>query len=87
MYDGRTQKTLWKIIYIMNQRIWKVIIISGIVIIFSGIIFTAQSRSIVGPNTSFMYDNPDWTLKGLVIIGAGFIIFSAGILIYYVTRT
>lgn len=56
-------------------------IITGIILIASGIIFTIQSYSIIGPSSSFMYNNPEWTNNGFVIIVIGIIIVIIGI--YY----
>lgn len=50
------------------------LIIVGAIIVILGLIFTAQSQSIIGPNTSFMYNNPDWLTYGLVITSLGIIV-------------
>jgi len=42
--------------------------IIGIVLVLIGLVFTAQSESYVGPQSSFMYSNPSWTVNGLIII-------------------
>jgi len=54
-----------------------VIVIGGIIGTL-GIIFHLQGQSLVGPESSFMYSNPDWitygiqiTLVGLIIVGIG----------------
>jgi hypothetical protein len=49
--------------------------------IIAGLIFTLQSNSIVGPSSSFMYQNPEWTINGYVIITIGTIIIIFGIVI------
>jgi hypothetical protein len=56
----------------------KALIIIGLVIIILGIIFLLQSKSTLGPSTSFMYSNPEWTVNGYSIIAVGFIVFAAG---------
>ena len=48
--------------------------------VIAGIIFTLQSNSIVGPTSSFMYQNPKWTINGYVIIAIGTIIGIFGII-------
>ena len=48
--------------------------IFGIVLVLAGLVFTAQSPSYVGPQSSFMYSNPSWTINGLMIILAGIIV-------------
>jgi hypothetical protein len=44
-----------------------------------GLIFMAQSRAEIGPQSSFMYNNPDWTLNGFVIAIVGIVVAIAGI--------
>ena len=51
----------------------KAIIIIGLVIIILGLIFLLQSESSLGPSTSFMYSNPEWTVNGYIIIAVGVI--------------
>ena len=52
----------------------KALIIIGLVIIILGIIFLLQSKSSLGPSTSFMYSNPEWTVNGYIIIAVGVIV-------------
>ena len=58
----------------------KALIISGLVIIILGIIFLFQSRSTLGPSSSFMYSNPEWTVNGYIIIAIGFIVIGVGVI-------
>jgi hypothetical protein len=53
----------------------------GIIIIIFGWIFHLQGQSIVGPESSFMYSNPDWITYGIGIIIAGIVMVGVGILI------
>jgi hypothetical protein len=55
--------------------------IFGIVLVLAGLVFTAQSESYVGPQSSFMYSNPSWTINGMVIILAGIIVLILDIFI------
>lgn len=55
--------------------------IIGIALVLIGLVFTAQSESYVGPQSSFMYSNPSWTINGLMIIMAGVIILVVDIII------
>jgi len=65
----------------------KIIIeIIGIALILAGLIFTAQSKSLLGPQSSFMYNNPTWTLNGSMIIMAGTIILTMGIILRIILR-
>ncbi|WP_371503884.1 hypothetical protein [Nitrosopumilus adriaticus] len=61
---------------------WISIIIVGAIIGLFGIIFHLQGQSVVGPESSFMYSNPDWitygiqiAIIGLIVIGIGTVIF------------
>lgn len=60
----------------------KYLIIIGLILIIAGIVFTMQSKSIVGPSSSFMYQNPEWTINGYVIIAIGTIISVFGIVVW-----
>ena len=57
------------------------IIIVGIIVIVLGIVFYLQGQSVVGPESSFMYSNPEWITNGQWIAIAGIIILAAGIVI------
>ncbi len=59
-------------------RYGKYPIIVGIILVAAGIIFTMQSNSVVGPSTSFMYDNPEWTNNGFIIIVIGIVLILIG---------
>jgi len=61
------------------MRISKPLIISGLIMIGFGILFHLQGQSAVGPESSFMYSNPEWESNGLGIAIAGLIITSIGI--------
>jgi len=54
--------------------------IIGATLVLAGLIFTAQSKSLVGPPSSFMYSNPSWTINGLMFIIAGIIVLILGII-------
>ncbi len=58
----------------MNMKISSPIIIFGLIVIISGIIFHLQGQAIVGPESSFMYSNPDWITYGQQIAIAGILI-------------
>ena len=59
----------------------KGIIIFGTLILGLGIIFHLQGQSIVGPQSSFMYSNPEWITYGIQIAIIGIIIIISGIII------
>ncbi|MCV0401557.1 MAG: hypothetical protein K5777_06230 [Nitrosopumilus sp.] len=57
----------------------KTLAVIGIIIVILGSIFHLQGQSIVGPEKSFMYSNPDWVTYGIVIVITGIVILSAGL--------
>ena len=58
----------------------KALFIIGLVIIILGGIFLLQSKSSLGPSTSFMYSNPEWTLNGYIIIAVGVIVTGVSVI-------
>jgi len=59
----------------------KAVIIIGSIIIAFGILFMAQSQSLVGPESSFMYRNPEWAVNGSIIAAVGIAVIAGGITI------
>jgi hypothetical protein len=43
----------------------------SLLLIILGTIFYLQSKSFVGPKRSFMYNNPNWTINGFIVILVG----------------
>jgi len=62
----------------------KIIIIVGIIVMIMGIIFHLQGQSIVGPESSFMYSNPQWVTYGIQIAVLGVAILSVGISLNFI---
>ena len=60
--------------------------IIGIVLVLAGLIFTAQSKSLLGPQSSFMYSNPSRTTNDFMFILAGIIVLILNIIIRIVFR-
>ena len=50
----------------------------GIITFIFGLIFDLQGQSIVGPESSFMYANPDWITYGIQIMIGGIIVIGIG---------
>ena len=50
----------------------------GIISFIFGLIFDLQGQSIVGPESSFMYANPNWITYGIQIMVGGIIIIGIG---------
>jgi uncharacterized membrane protein len=68
----------------LQKNTGKYLIIIGLILIIAGIVFTMQSKSIVGPSSSFMYKNPEWTVNGYAIITLGTIISVVGIILWQI---
>lgn len=63
------------------ERSAKPIFIAGICIVVLGTIFTLQSAEMIGPESSFMYANPEWSINGAAILTAGIITCAAGLVV------
>jgi hypothetical protein len=59
------------------------IIISGMIIMIFGIMFQFQGQGVIGPEQSFMYENPSWINNGIYIGMVGVIIILVG---YFVEK-
>ena len=68
------------------MKIYKSIIIIGIIAIISGIIFHLQGQAIVGPESSFMFSNPEWISYGQQIATIGIIVTGIGIVIKFLKK-
>jgi len=56
----------------------KPLFIIGFIILIFGLIFHLQGQSVLGPESSFMYSNPDWITYGIQIAILGIIIVVIG---------
>ena len=61
------------------MKIGHPLIILGLFILGAGMIFHLQGQSVVGPESSFMYANPDWISYGLGIAILGIIVIGIGV--------
>ena len=59
------------------------IIILGIIVMIFGIIFHFQGQGMIGPESSFMYQNQNWIDNGIYIGMVGVIIILIG---YFVEK-
>ena len=57
------------------------IVIPGIILVIFGIIFNFQGQGMVGPETSFMYENEEWSDYGIFISMIGVILILIGYII------
>ncbi len=54
------------------------IVIPGIILVIFGIIFSFQGQGMLGPETSFMYENQEWIDNGMIISMIGVILILIG---------
>ncbi|MDA0756579.1 MAG: hypothetical protein O3C04_05030 [Crenarchaeota archaeon] len=57
------------------------IVIPGVIIIIFGIIFSFQGQGVVGPESSFMYENQEWIDNGIFISMIGVILILIGYIV------
>jgi len=62
------------------------IIMTGIITGILGIMFHLQGHSAVGPESSFMYSNPDWITYGIQIAIIGLITIGIGTIIITIKK-
>jgi len=62
------------------------LIVIGTLSTIAGLMFTAQSKSLVGPQSSFMYSNREWTINGFMILGVGLAVLFSSIVIWIYTK-
>lgn len=55
-----------------------ILILTGLVLLILGILFQLQSISLIGPDSSFMYADENWTLYGFIIAILGIIALTTG---------
>jgi hypothetical protein len=68
------------------KRLSNSIILIGGIIIGVGVVFVAQSSSLLGPSSSFMYNNTDWTTYGSIVVVIGIVVCSIALLTRLVRR-
>jgi len=64
----------------------KIGIFAGAGVIIMGVIFHLQGQSVIGPESSFMYANPQWTTYGIQIVIAGIIILAVSTCLSLIKR-
>jgi uncharacterized membrane protein len=76
----------WCVNQKIDMKISKPIIILGIIVIIAGIIFHLQGQAIVGPESSFMYSNPEWVSYGQQIAIIGIIVIGIGTAVKFLRK-
>ncbi len=59
------------------------LVIGGIIILIFGVIFHLQGNAVLGPESSFMYSNPEWISYGLWIGILGLSVAAVGIFLVF----
>ena len=54
------------------------LIIVGVLLTLAGMVFILQGEGIVGPQGSFMYNNPTWIYQGVAAALVGILIIIGG---------
>ena len=62
------------------MRTSSAISMAGAVLTAFGTLFYLQGLAVVGPESSFMYHNPNWESYGVWIATAGALMFLAGVI-------
>jgi len=57
------------------------VVITGIIIMIFGVIFQFQGQGMIGPEESFMHENPTWIDNGIYIAMIGIIMILIGYVI------
>jgi hypothetical protein len=70
-----------------SKRNATIILISGMIVVAFGLLFTAQSKSEIGPQSSFMYNNPQWTVNGLAVAAFGSVVAATGLVLLLYQRS
>jgi hypothetical protein len=68
------------------NTISRTLVIVGVIISTLGLVFSLQSKSVLGPSSSFMYDSSEWTVNGAIIIAIGLVMVTVGGLILLSTN-
>jgi len=61
------------------MKLGRAAVTGGAFVLVFGLIFHLQGLSVVGPESSFMYSNPEWVRHGIQIAVIGIVIIAAGI--------
>ncbi len=62
------------------MRAKSMLMAAGAAGVMFGLLFHLQGMAVVGPETSFMYESPEWEAYGIAIMIAGVVTAGAGYL-------
>ena len=55
------------------------LVLVGVLLQLAGLVFVLQGMGIVGPDSSFMFNNPTWIYQGVAVIVVGALAFGGGL--------
>ncbi len=55
------------------------LLVVGLLLAIAGVVFTLQGFGIVGPPTSFMYQNSQWIYGGSAAVVIGIVVIASGL--------
>ena len=55
------------------------LILVGVLLVLAGFVFTLQGMGIVGPQGSFMFNNPTWIYQGVAVVVTGILPLIGGL--------
>jgi hypothetical protein len=51
----------------------------GVLLMLAGLVFVLQGMGIVGPQGSFMFNNPTWIYQGVAVMAIGILSLAGGL--------
>jgi hypothetical protein len=51
----------------------------GVLLMLAGFVFILQGMGIVGPQSSFMFNNPTWIYQGVAVMAIGILSLAGGL--------
>ncbi len=59
----------------------------GVLLVLAGSVFVLQGMGIVGPDYSFMFNNPTWIYQGVAVIAIGVLALGGGLFLSWKQKT
>jgi hypothetical protein len=57
------------------------LVLVGVLLVLAGFVFILQGEGIVGPQSSFMFNNPTWIYQGVAVMVIGILSLAGGLLL------
>lgn len=62
------------------ERLRYYLLVPGILLALAGVVFILQGEGVVGPTSSFMFQNSSWIYQGFAILVLGLVLVVGGVL-------